>query len=54
MANKIKNINIATQAGIIKSKYPTSTITTSRDLSLTWVHTLKPSPLGDLYKVKFE
>lgn len=54
MANKIKNISITAQAGFIKSKYPASAITTSRDLSLTWIHTLKPSPLGDLYKVKLE
>jgi hypothetical protein len=54
MANKIKRMPIALQAGLLKSMYPGSNVTTFRDLTLVWKYTLKPSPLGADYSVKLE
>lgn len=52
MANKIKPFPIASQAGLLKSMYPGSVLTTFRDKELTWQFTLRPSPLSDEYTVK--
>lgn len=54
MANKNKPFPIGAQAGLLKSMFPDSTVVTSMDKSLTWTHTLRPSPLGDEYRIKME
>lgn len=54
MASKNKPFLIGAQAGLLKSMFPDSTVTTSMDKKLTWNYTLRPSPLGDEYKVRME
>jgi hypothetical protein len=52
MAQKIKPIPIAIQALNIKKMFPGTKVMNQRDQSLTWTHTLTPSPLGDHYDIK--
>lgn len=54
MGIKVKGMTIVAQAGVLKSMYPESTVTTFRDKTLIWRHTLQPSPLGAEYVVKME
>ena len=52
MAQKIKPIPISIQALNIKRLFPDTKIVTVHDQQLSWTHTITPSPLGDLYKIK--
>ncbi len=54
MAQRIKPIPITVQAINIKKLFFETTVTTFHDQQLTWIHTISPSPLGGLYKVKLE
>jgi hypothetical protein len=52
MVQKIKPLPIGVQAMNIKHMFTESKVTTVHDQQLTWTHTISPSPLGSLYKVK--
>lgn len=49
---KIKKLPVAMQAGMLKHMFPGSAVSTSADHGLTWIHSIRPSSLGELYKVK--
>ncbi|NOU58886.1 hypothetical protein [Marinifilum caeruleilacunae] len=51
--DKIKKniINLGIQRGKLKSLFPSSTVTISKNV-LTWKHNLQPSPLSEKYKIK--
>jgi hypothetical protein len=52
MVQKTKPIPIAVQALHIKRMFSESKVNTVHDQQLIWTHSITPSPLGDLYKVK--
>lgn len=52
MKMKIKKLPVAAQAGMLKYMFPGSAVSTFADHGLTWAHSIRPSPLGALYKVK--
>jgi hypothetical protein len=52
MAQKIKTLPIGVQAMSIKHMFIDGKVSTVHDQQLTWRHTISPSPLGRLYKVK--
>jgi len=52
MVQKSKAISIAVQALSIRRLFPETKVTMLRDFQLTWTHSLSPSPLGDIYKIK--
>ena len=54
MAQMIKPLSIGIQAANIKRLFPDSIINTTHDRVLTWSYDIKPSPLGDTYKIKLE
>lgn len=49
--NKIHPLNMAMQAGKIKSIFPASNLSFNQN-ELTWKHTITPSPLSDQYEIK--
>ena len=52
MAQKIKPLPIGVQAMSIKHMFTDGKVNTMHDRQLTWTHTISPSPLGGIYKVK--
>lgn len=54
MENNIKIFPIGAQAGLLRSMYPGSKVVTSRDKELTWIYSVKPSPLGDEYILRLD
>ena len=54
MALNNKPIPIAIQAANIKHLYPDAIINTIHDSLLTCLYKIKPSPLGETYKIKLE
>ena len=52
MAQKTKPLPIQVQARNIEHIFTDSKVDTMRDYLLTWTHSISPSPLGDVYRVK--
>lgn len=52
MVQKINKLAIGVQANSIRNMFPGTAIHTVHDQSLSWTHTITPSPLGDMYKIK--
>ncbi|MBI4547533.1 MAG: hypothetical protein HY707_06125 [Ignavibacteriae bacterium] len=50
----MNRISLIYQEGALKSYFPDSQITRTREERLTWIHTITPSPVSSSYKVKLE
>ena len=49
---KNSRVSLVVQAGVLRSVFPNSEVKRKGEDSLTWTHTLTPSPLSDNYQVK--
>jgi hypothetical protein len=54
MAQKIKKMPIAIQAGLLKSIYAGSKVRTQYDQALSWHFEIMPSPLSKTYEVRLD
>ena len=52
MVPKVKPLPIIIQAKAIEKLFPNTRVANFHDQLLSWTHTITPSPLGDLYKIK--
>jgi hypothetical protein len=51
---KINRKSLIIQEHTLKAVFPESTIIRHREESLTWIHSITPSPLSETYKVKLQ
>ncbi|WP_069130045.1 hypothetical protein [Rhodohalobacter halophilus] len=48
----MNRIPLSSQAGALKSYFPDSKVTFSNEISLSWTHTVTPTPVSDSYTLK--
>ena len=51
---KTRQLSISVQANNLRCMYKDAVVTTFHDCTLSMIYSLKPSPLGDTYKIKLD